>query len=75
MIYPVPDPSMPFLGIHLTPMMDGSLTVGPNAVLGFSREGYAKFSASLNDIFTYARFPGFFFGKSCRKIFGPAFKK
>lgn len=59
MIYPVPDPSMPFLGIHLTPMMDGSLTVGPNAVLGLSREGYAKFSASLNDIFTYARFPGF----------------
>lgn len=59
MIYPVPDPSMPFLGIHLTPMMDGSLTVGPNAVLGLSREGYAKFSASLNDIMTYTRFPGF----------------
>ncbi|PJO49744.1 L-2-hydroxyglutarate oxidase [Brucella pituitosa] len=59
MIYPVPDPSMPFLGIHLTPMMDGSLTVGPNAVLGLSREGYAKFSTSLNDIMTYTRFPGF----------------
>ncbi|PQZ47764.1 L-2-hydroxyglutarate oxidase [Ochrobactrum sp. MYb15] len=59
MIYPVPDPSMPFLGIHLTPMMDGSLTVGPNAVLGLSREGYAKFSASLNDIMSYTRFPGF----------------
>ncbi|MCK4204964.1 L-2-hydroxyglutarate oxidase [Brucella pituitosa] len=59
MIYPVPDPSMPFLGIHLTPMMDGSLTVGPNAVLGLSREGYAKFSASLNDMMSYTRFPGF----------------
>ncbi len=73
MIYPVPDPSMPFLGIHLTPMMDGSLTVGPNAVLGLSREGYAKFSASLNDIMTYTRFPDF--GKSSRKICGPAFRK
>lgn len=59
MIYPVPDPAMPFLGIHLTPMMDGRLTVGPNAVLGLSREGYAKFSASLADMATYARFPGF----------------
>jgi L-2-hydroxyglutarate oxidase len=59
MIYPVPDPSMPFLGIHLTPMMDGRLTVGPNAVLGLSREGYPKYSANLADIATYARFPGF----------------
>ncbi|MBJ6133026.1 L-2-hydroxyglutarate oxidase [Ochrobactrum sp. Q0168] len=59
MIYPVPDPSMPFLGIHLTPMIDGSLTVGPNAVLGLSREGYPKFSASLRDMATYAAFPGF----------------
>ncbi|MEN5298552.1 L-2-hydroxyglutarate oxidase [Brucella sp. TWI559] len=59
MIYPVPDPSMPFLGIHLTPMMDGRLTVGPNAVLGMSREGYHKFSVSLEDIATYAKFPGF----------------
>lgn len=59
MIYPVPDPAMPFLGIHLTPMMDGRLTVGPNAVLGMSREGYAKFSINLQDMATYARFPGF----------------
>lgn len=59
MIYPVPDPSLPFLGIHLTPMIDGSLTVGPNAVLGFSREGYAKLSVDLRDMATYARFPGF----------------
>lgn len=59
MIYPVPDPSMPFLGIHLTPMMDGKLTVGPNAVLGMSREGYAKLSVSLHDMATYVKFPGF----------------
>ncbi|OYR11457.1 L-2-hydroxyglutarate oxidase [Brucella thiophenivorans] len=59
MIYPVPDPAMPFLGIHLTPMMDGRLTVGPNAVLGMSREGYAKFSINLQDMATYAKFPGF----------------
>lgn len=59
MIYPVPDPDLPFLGIHLTPMIDGRLTVGPNAVLGFAREGYEKFSISPRDIATYARFPGF----------------
>jgi L-2-hydroxyglutarate oxidase len=59
MIYPVPDPAMPFLGIHLTPMIDGSLTVGPNAVLGLSREGYGKFSTSMRDIATYIGFSGF----------------
>lgn len=59
MIYPVPDPSMPFLGIHLTPMIDGALTVGPNAVLGLSREGYPKFSFSARDMADYLRFPGF----------------
>ena len=59
MIYPVPDPSLPFLGIHLTPMIDGSLTVGPNAVLGMAREGYPKFSISPSDVATYMRFPGF----------------
>ena len=59
MIYPVPDPSMPFLGIHLTPMIDGALTVGPNAVLGLSREGYPKFSFSARDMASYLRFPGF----------------
>lgn len=59
MIYPVPDASMPFLGIHLTPMIDGQLTVGPNAVLGLARERYPKFSTNLTDITTYLRFPGF----------------
>ncbi|WP_459675911.1 L-2-hydroxyglutarate oxidase [Acidisoma sp. 7E03] len=59
LIYPVPDPDLPFLGIHLTPMIDGSLTVGPNAVLGLSREGYPRLAASLPDIAAYLRFPGF----------------
>lgn len=59
LIYPVPDPDLPFLGIHLTPMIDGGLTVGPNAVLGFAREGYGRLSFDLKDVATFARFPGF----------------
>lgn len=59
LIYPVPDPALPFLGIHLTPMADGKLTVGPNAVLSLSREGYPKLSASPSDIASYLSFPGF----------------
>ncbi|MBP7003060.1 MAG: L-2-hydroxyglutarate oxidase [Amaricoccus sp.] len=59
MIYPVPDPALPFLGIHLTPMIDGSVTVGPNAVLGLAREGYAKGSVSARDVADMAGFPGF----------------
>ncbi|MDB5527006.1 MAG: hydroxyglutarate oxidase [Devosia sp.] len=59
MIYPVPDPSLPFLGIHLTPMIDGGISVGPNAVLGLAREGYAKGQFSLRDMAQMATFPGF----------------
>ena len=59
LIYPVPDPELPFLGIHLTPMIDGSLTVGPNAVLGFAREGYPKFSMNARDMARFLAFPGF----------------
>lgn len=59
LIYPVPDPSMPFLGVHLTPMMDGGVTVGPNAVLSWSREGYPKLSLNVADTVQFARFPGF----------------
>ncbi len=62
MIYPVPDPALPFLGVHLTPMIDGSVSVGPNAVLGLAREGYAKGAASLRDIADMAAFPGFWLG-------------
>lgn len=59
LIYPIPDPELPFLGVHLTRMIDGTVTVGPNAVLGFSREGYRKFSLSPRDLAEYATFPGF----------------
>ncbi|MGB3877050.1 MAG: L-2-hydroxyglutarate oxidase [Shinella zoogloeoides] len=59
LIYPVPDPALPFLGVHLTRMIDGSVTVGPNAVIGFAREGYPKLSLNLADMADYALFPGF----------------
>ncbi|MER8752949.1 L-2-hydroxyglutarate oxidase [Mesorhizobium sp. M1050] len=59
LIYPIPDPDLPFLGIHLTRMIDGRVTVGPNAVLGFAREGYEKASFSLGDLTSMAAFPGF----------------
>ncbi|MDB5559673.1 MAG: dependent oxidoreductase, partial [Enterovirga sp.] len=49
LIYPIPDPELPFLGVHLTRMIDGSVTVGPNAVLGFAREGYGRFSVDMKD--------------------------
>jgi len=59
LIYPIPDPDLPFLGIHLTRMIDGGITVGPNAVLGFAREGYPKFSVNAADVARFAKFPGF----------------
>ncbi|MFJ4445810.1 L-2-hydroxyglutarate oxidase [Pseudomonas sp. NPDC089422] len=59
LIYPIPDPELPFLGVHLTRMIDGSVTVGPNAVLGFGRENYRKFSVNWRDVAAYASFPGF----------------
>lgn len=49
LIYPIPDPSMPFLGVHLTRMINGTVTVGPNAVLALKREGYRKSDISLSD--------------------------
>jgi L-2-hydroxyglutarate oxidase len=59
LIYPIPDPGLPFLGVHLTRTVDGRVTVGPNAVLGFDREGYAKGSVSLADLAAMASFGGF----------------
>ncbi|MFP5334937.1 MAG: L-2-hydroxyglutarate oxidase [Actinomycetes bacterium] len=58
LVYPVPDPALPFLGVHLTPMADGSVTVGPNAVLGLAREGYRKGAVAPRDVADYLRFPG-----------------
>lgn len=59
LIYPIPDPELPFLGVHLTRMIDGSVTVGPNAVLAFAREGYPKGSVNLRDIAEMAGYGGF----------------
>jgi (S)-2-hydroxyglutarate dehydrogenase len=59
LIYPVPDPALPFLGVHLTRIISGELTVGPNAVLGFSREGYDHLAINLRDTVAIFKFPGF----------------
>lgn len=59
LIYPAPDASLPFLGIHLTRMIDGSITVGPNAMIGFSREGYPHFSFSAKDTLDFVQYSGF----------------
>ncbi|MFH1155190.1 MAG: L-2-hydroxyglutarate oxidase [Pseudomonadota bacterium] len=59
LIYPVPDPDLPFLGVHLTRMIDGSVTVGPNAVMGWKREGYARVNLDGRDILDMIAFPGF----------------
>jgi len=58
LIYPIPDPSMPFLGVHLTRMIDGTVTVGPNAVLAMKREGYRKRDISLTDMAQMLTNPG-----------------
>lgn len=58
LIYPVPDPTLPFLGVHLTPMIDGTITVGPNAVLALAREKYTKFSFDYKDAFSALSYPG-----------------
>ncbi|CCH27486.1 L-2-hydroxyglutarate oxidase [Actinosynnema sp. NPDC047251] len=58
LIYPVPDPTLPFLGVHLTRMLDGSVHCGPNAVLALRREGYRWRDVSPKDVLDVARFPG-----------------
>ncbi|MGI8910959.1 MAG: L-2-hydroxyglutarate oxidase [Rubrobacteraceae bacterium] len=50
LIYPVPDPSFPFLGVHLTRMVEGGIEAGPNAVLGLAREGYGKTDVKLDEL-------------------------
>jgi L-2-hydroxyglutarate oxidase len=58
LIYPVPDATLPFLGVHLTRMLDGSVHAGPNAVLALRREGYRWADVSARDLAEVARFPG-----------------
>ena len=59
LIYPVPDPRFPFLGVHFTRMINGGIEAGPNAVLAFKREGYRFKDFSLKDVSEMVNFPGF----------------
>lgn len=59
LVYPVPDPRFPFLGVHLTRMIDGEVHAGPNAVLGLRREGYRWRDVSLAELRDLAAYPGF----------------
>jgi L-2-hydroxyglutarate oxidase len=59
LIYPVPDPRFPFLGVHFTRRIGGGVEAGPNAVLSLDREGYGKWSFSPADLLRYAGFAGF----------------
>lgn len=59
LIYPVPDPKFPFLGVHFTRMIHGGVECGPNAVLAFAREGYHKTDVNLYDLFESLTYPGF----------------
>jgi len=59
LVYPVPDPSFPFLGVHFTRQVDGGVVAGPNAVLAFAREGYRITDVRLRDLADVLAFPGF----------------
>jgi L-2-hydroxyglutarate oxidase len=59
LIYPVPDPAFPFLGVHFTRMIDGTVECGPNAVLAFGREAYGKFDLNIKDLLESITYPGF----------------
>lgn len=81
LIYPVPDPALPFLGVHLSPTIDGDITVGPNAVLGLSREGYRKGSVNRRDAIDVLGFAGVrrvardHFGTGVRELRNSVFKR
>ena len=58
-IYPMPDPRVPFLGVHFTPRINGKMWLGPNAVLAFSREGYEYTDINMRDLWDIVSFAGF----------------
>jgi L-2-hydroxyglutarate oxidase LhgO len=58
-IYPVPDPRLPFLGVHFTPTMDGRVLLGPSVVLAFAREGYAFDQLNMGELIETLTYPGF----------------
>ncbi len=70
LVYPVPDPSLPFLGVHFTRAVDGSVHVGPNAVLAFAREGYAKSSFAWRNVLEMFGYGGFW--RMARRYFRTA---
>ncbi|MCG5076287.1 L-2-hydroxyglutarate oxidase [Paraburkholderia tagetis] len=59
LVYPVPNPAFPFLGVHYTRMLGGGVEAGPNAVLAFAREGYTKRDVNVRDLSEVIAFPGF----------------
>src|SRR2546428_7133440 len=59
LVYPVPDPGLPFLGVHLTKRVGGGVLAGPNAVLALKREGYRRADIDLADLADTLSFPGF----------------
>lgn len=59
LIYPVPDPNFPFLGVHFTRMIEGGIEAGPNAVFAFKREGYNKLDVSVPEMLESLTWPGF----------------
>jgi L-2-hydroxyglutarate oxidase LhgO len=76
LIYPVPDPSFPFLGVHFTRKIHGGVEAGPNAVLAFKREGYSRTSFNLTDSLNLATFGGFWImaSKMWRKAAGEYYR-
>lgn len=73
LIYPVPDPRFPFLGVHFTRMIDGEVEAGPNAVLAFAREGYTKRDVSFRDLLETLTYPGFL--SLCRRYWKPGLQE
>lgn len=69
LVYPVPDPALPFLGVHLTRMIGGYVTVGPNAVLAMAREGYRWRDIDISDLADMASFGGFW---KMLRTYGPS---
>lgn len=76
LIYPVPDPKFPFLGVHFTRMIDGNVEAGPNAVLAFRKEGYQFFDMNISETFQTLTWPGFhrIVGKYGRIGFGEMYR-
>jgi (S)-2-hydroxyglutarate dehydrogenase len=73
LIYPVPDPRFPFLGVHFTRMVNGKVEAGPNAVLAWAREGYAKSDLSPGELLETLSYPGFW--RLAARYWRPAFQE